>query len=93
MVIDPEHRPSSLGSPKVHIFLTTILFYLHFYISREVEDLRNVEVSAWENLFFMTLSAHWPSCKHVIWGRADGRKRKLEGVGLLKWESRNHIFK
>jgi len=41
----------------------------------------------------MTLSALWPACRHEIRGRTGKRKRKLEGVGLLSWESRNRIFK
>lgn len=55
--------------------------------------MRNVEASAWENLFVMTLSALPPACRHEIQGRTGKRKRKLEGVGLLSWGSRNRIFK
>ena len=57
MLVDPEQRSSSLGFPNVHIS-PYILCYLHLYLfQREKQGFGNVEVLAWESLFFVIFSS------------------------------------
>lgn len=77
-MVGAGHRPGSIPFPMVHIF-PTILCYVHLYLTqrerRKALEI-NVKVSAWESLLFMTLSAPWPACEHLIWERAMGATEK-----------------
>lgn len=53
---DPEHRPSSIGFPIVHLF-PTIFCYLHLYLTqREKQGFGDVNMSTRKSLLFVTLS-------------------------------------
>ena len=70
--------------PKVHIS-PYILCYLYLYLfQRERQGFGNVEVLTWESFFSVIFSSLWLACKHVIWGRIDGRESKLARCWLIE---------